>query len=286
MMSQPAPFLHAVCMNEIIDYVLYGIREYAIYAGSLFVLLWIVLRSWVQHRKIQPRQRAGSRQWMREVGWSVVSQFVFTVSGLVVAIGAQRAFGTALIDIESWNSTLAVIGLALVFVLYDDATFYWIHRALHTKRLYRRFHLTHHRSVDVTPLTSFSFHPAEAFANAFPGMVLGVFVAAPGAAFYWLGWASLLNNLAGHCGFEWAPRWWHRVPLLGLKTPSMHHNQHHEKVRGNYGLYFTFWDRWCGTEFADYEQRWSELHDRIDGGRGRWGRRVEPATEHVGTVSV
>jgi sterol desaturase/sphingolipid hydroxylase (fatty acid hydroxylase superfamily) len=70
--------------------------------------------------------------------------------------------------------------------------------------------------------------------------------------------------VAGHNGFEWAPKWWDRIPVLRLETPSIHHNLHHEKSRGNYGLYFTFWDRWMGTQFPDCEARKAALRTRIE----------------------
>ena len=38
------------------------------------------------------------------------------------------------------------------------------------------------------------------------------------------------------------------------KKQSQHwHNQHHQFFDGNYGLYFTFWDRMMGTLRADYD---------------------------------
>jgi sterol desaturase/sphingolipid hydroxylase (fatty acid hydroxylase superfamily) len=30
-------------------------------------------------------------------------------------------------------------------------------------------------------------------------------------------------------------------------TTVTHHDLHHERAGGNYGFYFTFWDRTCGT---------------------------------------
>lgn len=30
---------------------------------------------------------------------------------------------------------------------------------------------------------------------------------------------------------------------------------HHEKMRGNYGLYFNFWEHLIGTNHPDYESR-------------------------------
>lgn len=41
-------------------------------------------------------------------------------------------------------------------------------------------------------------------------------------------------------------------PLLDFLTTSTHHDLHHATARWNYGLYFTWWDRWMGTEHPDY----------------------------------
>jgi hypothetical protein len=38
---------------------------------------------------------------------------------------------------------------------------------------------------------------------------------------------------------------------------------HHQRPKGNYGLYFTFWDQLMGTEHADYEQQVAE-HARTE----------------------
>jgi sterol desaturase/sphingolipid hydroxylase (fatty acid hydroxylase superfamily) len=40
---------------------------------------------------------------------------------------------------------------------------------------------------------------------------------------------------------------------LDLMTTTTHHDMHHQQFNGNYGLYFTWWDRWMGTEFPEYK---------------------------------
>ena len=35
---------------------------------------------------------------------------------------------------------------------------------------------------------------------------------------------------------------------------ATHHHFHHEEFQTNYGLYFTFWDRWMGTESRKMEK--------------------------------
>jgi sterol desaturase/sphingolipid hydroxylase (fatty acid hydroxylase superfamily) len=71
---------------------------------------------------------------------------------------------------------------------------------------------------------------------------------------------DLLNNVLGHLGYEIYPKNWVRLPFLKYKTASTHHNMHHEQFNGNYGLYFTFWDKWMHTEIKDYERRFDALY--------------------------
>jgi ring-1,2-phenylacetyl-CoA epoxidase subunit PaaE len=243
-------------MKEILEYFIIGVREYAIYMGTAFVLTWLVFRKPLTRRRIQLKQRSGPANWLHDVKWSIVSQGVFIAFALVTA----PLLKWTLFDIP--NTVVGTIfGVALVLFL-DDTWFYWTHRALHTPKLYKRFHRTHHRSADPSPLTSFAFHPVEAIVINSGGVIIGLLLGVGAPVFVIFGWVSLFNNISGHLGHEWAPRFWHRIPLLGWKTPSTHHNMHHEKVRGNYALYFTWWDRWMGTEFADYRSRFDAIFDR------------------------
>jgi sterol desaturase/sphingolipid hydroxylase (fatty acid hydroxylase superfamily) len=40
----------------------------------------------------------------------------------------------------------------------------------------------------------------------------------------------------------------------------VYHNLHHERFNGNYGLYFTFWDRLMGTLRKDNDDKLNALH--------------------------
>jgi sterol desaturase/sphingolipid hydroxylase (fatty acid hydroxylase superfamily) len=43
---------------------------------------------------------------------------------------------------------------------------------------------------------------------------------------------------------------------------SVNHNQHHQYFKGNYGLYFLFWDRMMGTIRKDYDEKFDEVKNR------------------------
>jgi Delta7-sterol 5-desaturase len=83
------------------------------------------------------------------------------------------------------------------------------------------------------------------------------------ALFVWMA-HQILRNVLGHCGVELEPRswlagWWGR-----WITTTLHHDMHHAQGRHNYGLYFTWWDRVCGTEHPQYRERLQHLIDTID----------------------
>ena len=113
-------------------------------------------------------------------------------------------------------------------------------------------HGLHHASRHPTPWAAYAFHPVEAVVQAafLPLFLLAVPVHAGVIVVFLL--HMILRNCVGHCAHEllpwrWTPRGW-----LGWITPVSHHHFHHARNRGNYGLYFTWWDRLCGTEDPEY----------------------------------
>jgi sterol desaturase/sphingolipid hydroxylase (fatty acid hydroxylase superfamily) len=45
---------------------------------------------------------------------------------------------------------------------------------------------------------------------------------------------------------------------------SVAHNMHHRYFKGNYGLYFTIWDRLMGTLRNDYDENFDAVASRIN----------------------
>jgi len=146
--------------------------------------------------------------------------------------------------------------------LLHDAWFYWTHRALHSRLLYRPIHALHHRSVAPTAFTGYSFHVLEA-ALVFANEVLVCFLFPIHAGLhrsYHL-WTTVIHN-GGHAGYEIAPF----IPSIqqlawrlagrgghpaGLATVS-HHDLHHRYPTRHFALYFTHWDAAMGTEHSGY----------------------------------
>jgi Delta7-sterol 5-desaturase len=150
-------------------------------------------------------------------------------------------------------------------IIAHDAYFYWAHRTMHHPKLFKTFHRAHHRSVTPTPWAAYSFAMPEAAVMFMFVPIWQFLVPTPGwVMFVWLNF-QIIRNAMGHAGFEFFPRWWLSTPLTSWINTTVHHDLHHNGgFNTNYGLYFTWWDKWMGTEHKDYHARFVEVV-----GRGR-----------------
>ena len=83
-----------------------------------------------------------------------------------------------------------------------------------------------------------------------------------GAFFIFLG-IMIARNAWGHCGTELHPRGFADHWFWQHFTTTTHHDLHHSgSFDSNYGLYFTWWDRICGTEHPRYLEIFNEITSR------------------------
>jgi sterol desaturase/sphingolipid hydroxylase (fatty acid hydroxylase superfamily) len=70
------------------------------------------------------------------------------------------------------------------------------------------------------------------------------------------------ENVMGHLGYEFYPRWLTQSFAGKWLNTSTNHNMHHRYFEGNYGLYFRWWDVWMGTTHAKYDATLLEIQSR------------------------
>lgn len=100
-----------------------------------------------------------------DIKWSVISSSVFALSGAILINLWQSGKTLIYTDIGRYGFLYLIISLPLLMFVHDTY-FYWTHRLLHSKVLFKRFHLAHHQSRIPTAWTSFAFHPGEAIIQA------------------------------------------------------------------------------------------------------------------------
>jgi sterol desaturase/sphingolipid hydroxylase (fatty acid hydroxylase superfamily) len=232
------------------------ITKYIVAALLAWLVICVLLAPSLRGRKIRP-ETPPVRQHLIELLCSVRSVAVFSTVSLIM-LGLSR---TGLLHSVTWREHAGadwIVASFVLTVLAHDAYFYWAHRIMHRPQLFRAFHRRHHRSFNPTPFTAYSFDLGEAAVMALftPLWTLLVPVAWPAFAAFMI--HQIARNVLGHCGYELFPATRDGRPLFDWMTTVTHHDLHHAQAGYNYGLYFTWWDRWMGTEHPEYAARFAE----------------------------
>jgi sterol desaturase/sphingolipid hydroxylase (fatty acid hydroxylase superfamily) len=118
--------------------------------------------------------------------------------------------------------------------------FYWVHRLIHWKPLYRYVHYLHHKNINPISWSGMAMHPIETMLYLSVAMIHWV---APSHPFHFLFnlQHAALAPACGHHGFE--------GPVLNGKWPtgSYFHYLHHRYFECNYGEATLPLDKWFGT---------------------------------------
>lgn len=204
--------------------------------------------AWLTRRRHHGLYLGLNKQMRREVGWSLASAAIYGIpAGL--AAWAWQAHGWTKIYTDVGDYPLWWLPVSLgVFLLAHDSWFYWTHRWMHTPAAFRMAHAVHHASRPPTAWAAMSFHPIEAVTGAvvIPALVflVPIHVGVLGLVLA----IMTIMGVTNHMGWEMFPRRLVHSPAGSWLITASHHQRHHEHYLCNYGLYFRFWDRLCGTD--------------------------------------
>ena len=204
--------------------------------------------AWLTTRRMPGYHARLGVQIRKEIAWSLASAAIYGIPAGIVAWGWQERGWTRIYT--QWDAMpLWYLPLApLIYLFLHDSWFYWTHRLMHRPAWFRAMHAVHHASRPPTAWAAMSFHPWEAVTGAIVIPLL-VFVVPIHVAM--LGLVLLVMTVMGvtnHMGWEMFPRKLVHSALGRWLITASHHQRHHEEYRCNYGLYFRFWDRLCGTD--------------------------------------
>jgi sterol desaturase/sphingolipid hydroxylase (fatty acid hydroxylase superfamily) len=141
-----------------------------------------------------------------------------------------------------YPSIIVVIRDIFVSVLCLDTLFYWAHRTLHSKYLYKYVHKQHHEFKVNTPLSAEYANPIDDVFSALIPSFFGVYLMGS-HGFTVLLWIFLRvsESQDAHSNYEF--------PLCTLLfgRSAGFHAYHHSHNVGNYGM-LPFWDRLMGSD--------------------------------------
>ena len=215
--------------------------RYIIIAGSVFYLFWVkrVTLGYLLHDQIIP-----SNQIKNEIKWSIFSTVIFALSGTLMGVLWQLNINNIYLKFDYLNYYYLPISF-LLLALVHEAYFYFTHVWMHKPKIYRMIHTIHHQSIKASPWASFSFHPLEAIVHALYLPIATMIIPVhPTILILYLTFMTI-TAVSNHLGIE----------LIGSKMirkvfiSGEHHFFHHQKQNKNFGLYFTFMDKFMRTDF-------------------------------------
>jgi len=220
---------------------------FAVFA-SVLTTIAAVEPAWARRHRIQRRRpRAQDLVGPSIRTWLVNN--VWNVAAFALLWPALRLVST--VHAGPLPPVWTVAWQLLFFVYLDDFLYYWFHRSMHTRWLYKRVHGWHHRIVTPWAVTGNYMHPLEYGLTGAVALVGPLLVGAH-VVTLWLWFVFRQWEAAeGHCGYDFP---WTPTHVLPGNDGAVHHDVHHERVRGNYAGFLPIWDRVFGTFARGYAE--------------------------------
>lgn len=206
--------------------------------------------AWLTERRYPGFYVGRAKQIRSEVRWSLASAFIYGVPAGALAWGWQAHGWTRIYSDLSAYPWWWVPASAALFLLIHDAWFYWTHRWMHRPAIFRRMHSVHHASRNSTASAAMRFHPYESLTGAVLIPTLVLLIPIHCGALLAVLTVMTIMGVTNHMGWEVFPRQFVNGPLGKWVITWSHHQRHHEKYMCNFGLYFRFWDKLCGTDLG------------------------------------
>jgi sterol desaturase/sphingolipid hydroxylase (fatty acid hydroxylase superfamily) len=232
------------------------IGRYLLIAGIFYAVFHMWYPQKWQQRKINNRGYKKD-QFRKEVFWSTVTALIFAVSGAVTLLLWQKGYTKVYFNANDYPLWWLPLSLIIAMVVHETY-YYWLHRWMHHPKVFKIVHKVHHDSNITSPWTAFSFHPIEGFFQAiFLPLLLMVL---PMHLYVLIIQLTIMtfSSVINHLDIELYPRNFHKHFLGKWLIGATHHSLHHKQFKCNYGLYFTFWDKWKRTESPLYEKLFEE----------------------------
>jgi len=222
----------------------------AAYFGGLHLYLYKYKR---QGDKLQFSSREFAKNSPRFLFRDQVRDNMFRTLGYAVPIFTVYEVATYWLFANGWLGFLPFsdnsagfwiwfVVLLLIMPVIHSTHFYFTHRLLHCRALYKTVHQIHHRNIEVGPFSGLAMHPVELAIYFSTVCVQWILAIHPLNALYQIQFA-VFNAAMSHTGYD-------KILLaddVGVESNSYFHYLHHKYFECNYGGTIAPMDQLFGT---------------------------------------
>lgn len=249
MVSVSNPLWFAAC---VVLFFIVIMGRYFLIAGLFYGVFYIWFKEKWQQRKLG-KKAYKPKQFQKEVMWSMITALIFSVAGAFTVLLWQQGYTKVYTDINLYGWWYLPLSLLLSMVLHETY-YYWVHRWMHQPAVFKLVHKVHHDSNITSPWTAFSFHPLEGLLQAIVLPVTLMLIPMHPSVILIQLTLMTFSSVINHLDIEIYPKKFYRHAFGKWLIGATHHALHHRQFRYNFGLYFTFWDKWKRTESPIYKE--------------------------------
>jgi Delta7-sterol 5-desaturase len=230
--------------------------RYFLIAGFFHVWFYIFKKERWQQRRLG-KKNLDKKQFYTEVKWSIITSMLFALAGAFTTVLWQKGYTKLYINVDEYPLWYLPVSL-LISMLIHETYYYWLHRWMHKPTVFKLLHKVHHDSNTTSPWTAFSFHPLEGLLQAIVLPLTIMFI--PMHVYVLLTQLTLMtfSSVINHLEIEVYPANFHKHIIGKWMIGATHHSLHHKQFKYNFGLYFTFWDKWKRTESPKFNELFEE----------------------------
>jgi Delta7-sterol 5-desaturase len=226
--------------------------DFTIIYGGLITIYFVVgaLVSFT-NRRLDAARKIQKKTTPDELVVRDMAQSTFSLAhiSLFLALGlSMRELG---FGFQPWGPRFGPIAPSFILSLVlFDAWFYWGHRLLHTRLLYRIAHHWHHAVTTPNVWSNNSETFLDNLILQSYWMIAPLVFPAPTLVFLVHKIYDQVSGMIGHSGYHYnAAMARFPSPLLAV----IHHDQHHRYFKYNFATHFVVWDRVMHTLHPGYD---------------------------------
>jgi sterol desaturase/sphingolipid hydroxylase (fatty acid hydroxylase superfamily) len=188
------------------------------------------------------------------VFWSLVGVVIWSIYEVLLWWGYANS------ALPQTDNPIWFVAWMLLMPFWRNFHFYWIHRLIHWKPLYRTVHYLHHKNVNVGPWSGMAMHPVE-HVLYFSCLLIHLVVPSHPMHMLFNGITTAIGPAVSHSGFD--------ELMFGdevsLRKEKLMHYLHHRYHTVNFGESAVPLDKWFGS----YHDGSPEADEQFKKGRVR-----------------
>ena len=181
----------------------------------------------------------GGHQLIDNIFWTLVSGVtIWTIYESIMWLAYAKGMAPMIAFEEH---PIWFVLLFPLIAIWQSFHFYCVHRLLHFKFMYERFHALHHRNITIGPWSGFSMHPVEHLLYLTSLFIFLIVPSHPLHMLFLAYWLSLATATS-HSGYQELVVGNYRTTIA-----TFYHQLHHRYFTCNYGNVDMPLDRWFGS---------------------------------------